>query len=334
MKHLIIRDSSLQGWAYGMLRAFEEAIIEETGAEIYYVSKESDLVRTKLGHGMRFGGMRRILPPRSIELDADVIWCVLMGPEDYRLDLYRDWMLKAKYRILYLFDTLDPQFPLIRRLFSNDAFNIKITSFSDAVPFLTELTGSVWRSIEQGVPENLFQPVPFEQRLIHFCSYGRRLPVFHDAVSHFCEEKGLYFDFTTHDGKHPAADPAVLYEQYSWHLRHSIFTVSWPVEVTSPERAGRLRPLTCRWFEAAASGTVMVGRKPDTEVFKKYFSEDAVIEIDPTGDSELIFKKLAGLWDNRESYLRSASDMRSRMIGEWSWNKRVREILADLKDLK
>lgn len=32
MKHLVIKDSQLNGWEYGMLRSFETAIVKETDA--------------------------------------------------------------------------------------------------------------------------------------------------------------------------------------------------------------------------------------------------------------------------------------------------------------
>ena len=37
------------------------------------------------------------------------------------------------------------------------------------------------------------------------------------------------------------------------------FTFGWPVEFTHPDRVKTFSPITCRWFEAAASGAVVVG---------------------------------------------------------------------------
>ncbi len=86
-----------------------------------------------------------------------MIWYILMGPENYELDLFKDWNITAKHRIVYIFDTLQPQFELVKKLFSNELFNIRITSFHDAEPFLAQLTNSTWHTIEQAVPSSLFK---------------------------------------------------------------------------------------------------------------------------------------------------------------------------------
>jgi hypothetical protein len=201
-----------------------------------------------MGHAMRLGKYRSWIPKKSLPVEADALWYVLMGPENYELDIFKDWNATARHRIVYLYDTLEPQFPLIRRLFSDDTFNVRITSFNDAVPYLEQLTGKKWYSIEQGVPSDLFSCESEADRTIHFSSYGRRYPDFHKALQDFCKQNQLYYDFTTHNGKHPTAPEEDLYRQYAWHISHSIFTISWPVEFTNPQRAGRLKPLTCSWF--------------------------------------------------------------------------------------
>lgn len=198
---------------------------------------------------MKLGIYRKYFPCQEFELQADVAWCILMGPENYQLDLFKNWNIRCKTKILYLFDTLPAQYPLIKRLFSNNIWDILITSFNDAVADLENITGRKWHSIEQAADIDLFKPVPVNDRLIHFSSYGRRYPEVHLAIKDFCVSNGLCYDYTTHDGKHPVVDSTELYRQYAWHLSHSLFTLSWPVELTNPSRAGHLHPITCRWFK-------------------------------------------------------------------------------------
>lgn len=328
MKHVLLRNPFLSGWQYGMLRALENAIVEITGAEIINLPdfrKHKWFESTQ--HGMRLSSFRKLIPKKELHVEADVIWCILMGPENLMLDLFNGW-LQAKHRIVYIFDTLPEQYPLMKSLFSSNEFNIKITSFNDAKEDLEKLTAQPWQVVEQAGTKDLFHSVPFENKLIHFSSYGRKWPALHEALLQFCTEKNLYYDFTTHDFKHPVAEPEFLYQQYAWHLNHSLFTFSWPVELTSPARAGHLHPITCRWFEAACAGTVMIGKKPANDEFDQYLFPEAVIEINPSEKKEGIFNRLEQIWSmRRELYERVNVEQKinyTRLI----WQNRVERMLS------
>ena len=332
LKHVLLRNPRLKGWEYGMLRALEEEIILQTGALVLEVPDYGmPAVLDRAGHGMRWDTARKLLPKKTLKVEADVIWYILMGPENYELDLFRDWNQTAKIRIVYLFDTLEPQFNLTQQLFSGDDFNIRITSFNDAVPHLEALTAQKWHVIEQAVPANLFVAVPLKEKVIDFSSYGRKFPVFHDALLEFCRTNGLYYDYTMHDVKHPTAPEDELYRQYAWHLTHSKFTVSWPVELTNPSRAGRLHPITCRWFEAAASSTVIIGRKPGNVTFDEVLAPGLVVEIDPFEERWLILQKLDKIYGNYEELSERLNQVRSKNINRWTWADKVNrmKILLD-----
>lgn len=332
LTHVVLKNPRLKGWEYGMLRALEDEIVKQTQAEVVEVPYYGmDAMTKRVGHGMRWDKARRLLPKKPFEAEGDVLWYILMGPENYELDLFKDWHYKAKYRIVYLYDTLEPQFTLIKNLFSDDLFNIRITSFNDAVLHLEQLTGNKWHVVEQGVPASLFGYVPEKDKGIEFSSYGRRFPAFHNALLEFCQSNHLYYDYTTHDGKGPTAPEEELYKQYAWHLSHSKFTVSWPVELTNPKRAGRLHPITCRWFEAASAGTVILGRQPDNPLFNQMLDEKLVISIDPFQDKNVIWKKLDHIYSNKEALLHQARTIQEANAHRWTWKNRVSEML-DLLD--
>lgn len=328
LKHVLLKNPRLQGWEYGMLRALEDEIVQQTGAAIIEVPDYGlHAVTKKTGHGMRWDAARGFLPKKSFPVEADVLWYILMGPENYELDLFNNWNTKATTRIVYIYDTLEPQFELTRKLFSDDLFNIRITSFHDAVPHLEALTGKKWHAVEQAVPAALFTPVPAEKKAIDFSSYGRKLPAFHDALLEFCKSNGLYYDYTMHDVKHPTAPEAELYRQYAWHVSHSIFTISWPVELTNPKRAGRLHPVTCRWFEAASAGTVILGRKPGNTLFDHLLAPELVVEIDPFADKHALWNRLDAIYADRSHLLGKAREMQEANAGRWWWSERVSRMM-------
>src|SRR5688500_12298222 len=191
LKHVLLRNSRLKGYEYGVLRAMENEIVEQTQAEVIEVPEYGlETITKRAGHGMRWDMVRRVLPKKSFTIDADVIWCILMGPENYELDLFKDWDQKARFRIVYLFDTLEPQIALVKRLFSSENFNICITSFQEAVNELERVTGKKWFAIEQAVPASLFNYVPPENKIIGFSSYGRRVESFHNTLIEFCKSNG------------------------------------------------------------------------------------------------------------------------------------------------
>jgi len=329
MQHVLIKDRDLNGWEYGMLRSFEKAIIKETNAnrvEIPDYAYDKN-VRKYFGHGMKRGQYRRYFPKHDFEIETDVAWYILMGPENYRLDLYKNWDKGCKKKILYLYDTLPSQYPLIKRLFSNNNWDILITSFNDAVADLESITGRKWHCIEQAADADLFKPVPFTERVIHFSSYGRRHTALHDALIEFCAVNKLYYDFTTHDGRHPTADSTELYKQYGWHLAHSLFTFSWPVELTNPQRAGHLKPVTCRWFEGVAAGTIIAGQPPANAAFNKYFGNDMVVKIEFNSTKKEYLKNLDVLFNKREEYHNAAISRSNSLAPFISWNERVKRIL-------
>jgi hypothetical protein len=329
LKHVVLRNPRLKGWEYGMLRAFEEEIIQFTGAEVIEIPHYGmDKVTSRVGHNMRWDKARKLLPKKPLPVEADVIWYILMGPENYELDLYKQWDAVAKHRIVYIFDTLQPQFAITKKLFTGDQFNICITSFNDAVPHLERLTGRKWHTIEQAVPESLFKPVEPGQKSIAFSSYGRRFPAFHEVLLSFCQGNGLYYDYTTHDGKHPTAPEYELYKQYAWHLGHSMFTVSWPVELTNPARAGILHPITCRWFEAAATGTVIIGQKPGNPLFDEMLYPGLVLLVDPFQEKKALWKNLEKIYADRISSMTQARQVAEANQGRWTWKNRVQRIAA------
>jgi len=313
MKHVLIKNDNLNGWEYGTLRSFEDSIVKVTGASILSIPDYQFAKKYlhHLGHGMNKSFLRNYLPKQPFTVEADVVWYILMGPENYKLDLFSGWNEKVKTKILYLYDTLPHQYPLITKLFSGNVWDICITSFNDAVDDLEKLTQHKWYCVEQASDALLFKGSTLSDRFIHFTSYGRRLPEFHQALLEFCSSNGLYYDYTTHDGKNPTIDPKELYKQYAWHLNHSLFTISWPVELTNPARAGHLNPITCRWFEAAASGTIIAGKCPDNSVFADWLDPNLVEELNPFGTKQQLFKQLDHLWDKRTDLFQKCQQIRN-----------------------
>jgi hypothetical protein len=276
---------------------------------------------------MKKGIYRQWFPKQEWKVEeCDVAWYILMGPENYKLDLFTGWSNKFKKKILYIYDTLPIQYETVKRILKNDYWDILITSFNDAQADLEKLTDRKWYCVEQAADLNLFKALPYEEKSIHFSSYGRRFSKLHEVLIEFCDTNNIYYDYTTHDTKHPTAVPEELYKQYAWHLNKSLFTFSWPVELTNPERAGHLSPITCRWFEAAAAGTILIGQQPRNKIFEQYFKNNLIAEIDFNKDKLSLFKQLDFYFYNSKSLHTNALDYVYEFGEKISWTERVRRI--------
>lgn len=326
-RHVVLTNPSLRGLQYGMLRDFEDEIVRLTGAERVMAPSRSfpRFISERLGHGTRYSEMRKWVPKEEYELKADVLWVILMGPESFTLDLYKGWDKHVGLKILYFFDTYDAQLPSIRRVLRSTDWNFISTAFHGAKSFLEEETQHEWNVVRHAVNLNRFRPAPKETRVIDFCAYGRRFEPVHSAMKEFCGRNGKYYDYTTTASVQAELDARDHYAQYAWHLRHSVFNFCWPVEVTNPGWAKMHSPITCRWFEAAASGNVILGQAPVEPGFAKLFGEDAVIEVDHADGNLPDLGE--SLWKKRDSYLQQACERREKFSSLWSWETRVSEIL-------
>lgn len=332
LQHTILINPQLSGFEYGTQRDFEDEISRITQAEqvILPQRKLPKYIERRIQHGTRYGGLRKLVPKVDYEIKADVLWVILMGPENYTLDFFKGWDRNIGIKILYLFDNFESQLPTIRRILQSTKWDFTITSFQGAVPFLEENTQRKWYAVPQGVKLDRFQPASAEEKIISFSAYGRRIEKVHQSVKEYCDETQKYYDYTTSTSVQLQLDPREYYKQYAWHLTHSFFTFSWAVELTHPNRVQTFSPITCRWFEAAASGTVIIGQAPKDPLFNQMFGFDLVIPLD-CENSKNLKNFLNSLWEKRDYYLHLALERRAKLAENWSWESRVWEIMKIVK---
>ena len=176
LKHVVVSNFALNGFEYGVLRDFEDEVIRVTGAELVAMPKRQlpKFIGHRVGHGTRYSSLRRFIPKVEHNFKADVLWFILMGPENFSLDLFKNWDQGVGIKVLYLFDTFERQLPSIRRVLQSTHWDYTITSFHGAIPFLEEQTQRQWYAVPQGVKLERFEPVSKEEKVISFSAYGRR----------------------------------------------------------------------------------------------------------------------------------------------------------------
>ncbi len=326
-RHIVLVNPALSGFEYGMLLDFQDEIVRLAGATCVPVPPSAALAK-RFGLGTRYSRFRPFMWQGGFHPVADVCWAVLMGPEDYSpLDTFKQWDRSAGFKILYLFDTMERQLSSIRAVLRSAKWDLTITSFQGAVPFLEEQTQRRWLAVPQGVKLDRFRPAVARDRLIDFSAYGRRLSNVHESVKRFCADTGRYYDYTTTSRLMPGVTPQEQYNHYAWRLRHSAFNFCWPVETTNPDRVRTFSPITCRWFEAAASGAVVVGRPPKDPSFAEMFGEGLIVPVGPERGEDDLRRLWQRLLEDRDAHLEAARRRHTMLSENWTWERRVKDIL-------
>jgi hypothetical protein len=322
---VLIFDPNLTGFEYGMQRDFEQTIREETDGLDYALPSKK--LFNRFGPGMRGWNLRKFIPKETCNLPDHQLWIPLMGPELFPFWRRKNWDNGKKKIVVYLFDTLNHQGQYIKEMVAEGKIDYLVTSFPNSVNWLETITKRKWHSVPQGINTSRFYPLKdSENPQIAFSSYGRRLPEFHKVLKLFCEKNKQHYDFTVTQGLIPGSDPCDNYGIYAWHLRQSWFTVCWPVELTNPQRAPTFSPMTCRWFEAAASGSIIIGQPPKDPAFEEFFGKDFVEKIDPNSSQKDQETRLNQLWEKREELRSIKKKVLQERISQWTWSNRVQQI--------
>jgi spore maturation protein CgeB len=196
----------------------------------------------------------------------------------------------------------------------DDKYFLKILAEFDYV--LIPLAGSI-NSVQQminkkcfylphGVDAPLFCPYPIPpRRVIDVYSIGRRSKETHRAILRMVKENKIFYIYDTIDGEHVINpnEHRILYANVAKRSRYFIVN---PGKRDDPGETGGQIEFGNRFFEGAASGTIMIGERPKNEQFKKVFDwPDAVIHL-PFGSDKIgeIINELDSHPDRQENIRR------------------------------
>lgn len=327
MEHLIIIDPTLKGREYGTLTSMQFAIQKVTNAESLILPELGGFEKNFI-QASRWRILRKLSRKKNLEINSNVkvLWYILMGPENYRLDQFTGFE-QVPHKIIYFFDTLPHQIDLIARLNLKNYFSIRISSFNDSIAVLQKKTNYKWHFFSQASirPRRVINRL--EDKKIAFCSYGRSSEKLNRVIKNFCDKNSLYFDYTHESQGNLKSNNMDLYYSYLWHTSMSIFNVSFAVELTDPDRSGYLSPITCRWFEAILSSNIVIGQAPKNPEFINLFPSNLVHNIDLNCSEKEIYVQIQKLWDNREFIFNSIySQLSDSLLCRYEWEYRVLEI--------
>ncbi|MGJ5177626.1 glycosyltransferase family protein [Bradyrhizobium oligotrophicum] len=122
------------------------------------------------------------------------------------------------------------------------------------------------------------------ERAIDVFSMGRRSRVIHDKLLAMARESGLFYLHDTIGGSQ-AIDLGEHRAQVANLAKRSRYFLVNPGKFDEPAETGRQVEFGYRYFEGAASGAIMLGERPDNELFPKLFDwPDAMVHVPHTSD--------------------------------------------------
>jgi hypothetical protein len=225
-----------------------------------------------------------------------------------------------------------PQYQHLFRILRK--FDVIVLYYSQSVEPLSKRIGTKCLFLPPGVDTLLFSPYPKPPgRSIDVYSIGRRSDVTHRTLLRMAAESGIFYlhDSIAGDRAIDSAQHRTLFANAAKRSRY--FLVN-PGLINRPDKTDNQIEIGNRYFEGAASGTIMVGPLPRTEAFKTHFDwPDAVIHLDY--DSSEIDKIISELdrQPEKQERIRRTNVAQSLLRHDWvyRWEAILRTVGLETK---
>jgi hypothetical protein len=199
-------------------------------------------------------------------------------------------------------------------------FDVVMLYYSQTVKPLSEQIGRKCIFLPPGVDTILFCPYPHPpKRVVDVYSIGRRSEITHQKLLRMVRESGLFY---LHDsiGGHEAINSKEHRALLSNVAKRSRYFIVNPGLIDRPDTRGNQIEISNRYFEGAASGTIMVGERPNNEEFEKLFDwPEAVTQLPyDSCDIEMVIKDLDGDLE-RQDRIRRTNVVQALMRHDWAY---------------
>ncbi len=177
-------------------------------------------------------------------------------------------------------------------------FDHVIFGVSGSAKAVSHAIGRPCHDVLGGVDCFRFTPVQAPlNRVIDVYSIGRRQPGIHRALLDLAARGDIFYVHDTFQtGNSPVPNFREHREMFANFAKRSRLFVVAPGKVDVSQQTGGQVDIGFRYFEGSAAGAILVGQKPDSEVFRQMFGwPDAVIELrsDGSNTAEIITDLLA-----------------------------------------
>ena len=328
--------------AWGVTYEFEDIIARACNAQIL-APRRGSLKRIHWKWDIIFNRWRPLLKmkdfsfPRAGAGEKNVLLLIGMGPGALAmLETLPRWREDNEIVAAYILDVYQAGITALaskklRRI--TDRIDHLFVSYEQAVPRIQPVCKAPVSLLLQAA-DVLAHGAHGGDRPIDVISYGRRFKETHTALQrafNYPQSPRLYFHSTFSFTDYPRVDDYREDRQLFFQLlRRSKIALNYRFTQTTAGLSHGICPLTARWFECVAAGTVICGTKPTgPEAQREFDWPDAVIEFpeanpDPVGTVNAVLAdtdRLARV--SRMNYLQA--------LCRHDWRYRLREMLQTLK---
>ena len=203
----------------------------------------------------------------------DLFVAICGDPTDLlRVNAFADWRANCKKAVCLIDELWVTQMSSYRNyLRMLEQFDTVILYYSQSVEPLNERIGQKCIFLPPGVDTVRFCPWPNPpQRVVDVYSIGRRSETTHRTLLKMASEDGLFYlyDSTSAD---QVLDPTEHRDLFANVVKRSRYFIANPGLIDRPDIRGDQIEIGNRYFEAAASGTIMLGERPNNGQFEKLF---------------------------------------------------------------
>lgn len=315
---------------------FEDVICKIDDVELFAPKTDQPLNKLQIHRRI----MRRIRNGRSqtvectrLEKEYDIFFVMCQRPMELSLvDSVEGWKDQSHIKICWIEELWAAEIGKLTDSIFNilSHFDCIITSCFGSIEQLKKETGLPCHYIPPGIDTLRFSPYPDSpDRSIEFLSIGRRSVPLHKYLVGLSEKYKIFYHYDTLVGPNTTSHNDHRYMLANIAKRSKYFLVN-PAKFNVPEQTKGQNEIGYRFFEGAASGAIMIGKKPLNDVYNKYFHWcDAVIDVPTKID------QFEDFW----MHLTHSSELTEKIrrnnvyysLLEHDWAHRWREVLNLLK---
>src|SRR5882762_1607768 len=237
------------------------------------------------------------------------------------VDAAIDWRNHCTTSVCMIDELWAKEIPHYRHFFRIlKKFDLVVLYYSHTVRPLSERIGSKCIFLPPGVDALLFSPYPKPpRRSIDVYSIGRRSEITHRALLRMAAEHELFYLHDSVAGE-TAIDSGQHRALFANAARRSRYFLVNPGLINEPDKTSKQIEIGNRYFEGAASGTIMIGERPDTEAFKMHFDwPDAVVHLDyDSSEIDRIINDLDSQ-PERQERIRRMNVVQSLLRHDWAY---------------
>ncbi|NES83966.1 MAG: glycosyltransferase family 1 protein [Moorea sp. SIO2B7] len=308
--------------------------------DLYFFRKVYYLINSVTRSTILAKSLTPQLSPFSVEKEYELFFPIFnFFSELFLLQSIKGWRNKCQKAACYISEVWEHQIYKRKSLleFLKD-FDHIFLGVRNSTEVITKLTGKPCTYVPPAVDVLKFAPHSLSShRGIDVCGIGRRSNITHKALLELAEKRKMFYYYdtmkTSSDVKYGKKQITFRVKNYKEHrsllsniLKRSRYAITNRANANEPYKTGGKEEFGYRFFEGAASGTVMIGVPPATKEFTKYFDwEDAVIPI--PFDAPNIAETIAELDAQPERLARIRKDNVVNSLLRHDWVYRWQEIL-------